>query len=93
MTIRSWRAIAAFDASLGAGAAALDGKRIDIPRLKQAAILVALRGGRARPVPREVWRKAGAMGMLCCNAPEDYGGAGADCSTMSSSSRNLPVRT
>lgn len=33
---------------------------------------------RNKIVPREVWRKAGAMGMLCCNVPEAYGGAGAD---------------
>ncbi len=29
-------------------------------------------------VPREVWRKAGAAGLLCCTVPEEYGGAGAD---------------
>lgn len=29
-------------------------------------------------VPREVWLKAGAAGMLCCNAAEAYGGAGGD---------------
>lgn len=29
-------------------------------------------------VPREVWRRAGEMGMLCPNVPEDYGGPGAD---------------
>lgn len=29
-------------------------------------------------VPREVWRRAGEMGMLCCSLPEEYGGAGAD---------------
>ena len=29
-------------------------------------------------VPRELWRKAGAAGMLCCTVPEEYGGAGAD---------------
>ncbi len=29
-------------------------------------------------VPRELWRKAGAAGMLCCTVPEVYGGAGAD---------------
>jgi len=27
-------------------------------------------------VSREVWRKAGAMGFLCFDAPEEYGGAG-----------------
>lgn len=29
-------------------------------------------------VSREVWLKAGAAGFLCSNAPEEYGGAGAD---------------
>ena len=29
-------------------------------------------------VPRETWLKAGAAGLLCCDVPEQYGGAGAD---------------
>ncbi len=29
-------------------------------------------------VPRELWRKAGAQGMLCCTVPEAYGGLGLD---------------
>lgn len=29
-------------------------------------------------VPRELWLKAGAAGLLCCTVPEEYGGAGAD---------------
>ncbi len=29
-------------------------------------------------VPRELWRKAGAAGILCCTIPEEYGGIGAD---------------
>ena len=29
-------------------------------------------------VPRELWLKAGAAGMLCCTIPEAYGGIGAD---------------
>jgi alkylation response protein AidB-like acyl-CoA dehydrogenase len=29
-------------------------------------------------VPRELWLKAGAAGMLCCTVPEEYGGAAAD---------------
>ncbi len=29
-------------------------------------------------VPRELWLKAGAMGMLCCTVPEEYGGLGLD---------------
>jgi alkylation response protein AidB-like acyl-CoA dehydrogenase len=28
-------------------------------------------------VPRELWRKAGEAGMLCCTVPEEYGGLGA----------------
>jgi len=28
-------------------------------------------------VDREVWKKAGANGFLCCSMPEEYGGAGA----------------
>src|SRR6266567_4081331 len=33
---------------------------------------------RAGVVPRELWRKAGAAGILCCTIPEEYGGIGAD---------------
>ena len=29
-------------------------------------------------VPRALWQKAGAAGLLCCTVPEAYGGAGAD---------------
>ena len=29
-------------------------------------------------VPREVWLKAGELGMLCCTVPEEYGGLGLD---------------
>jgi acyl-CoA dehydrogenase len=29
-------------------------------------------------VPREVWRRAGAAGLLCCNVPESEGGMGGD---------------
>src|SRR5688572_3950482 len=29
-------------------------------------------------VPREVWRKAAEIGMLCPTIPEEYGGIGAD---------------
>ena len=29
-------------------------------------------------VPRDLWRKAGNAGLLCCTVPEDYGGVGAD---------------
>ncbi len=29
-------------------------------------------------VPRELWRKAGEAGLLCCTIPEEYGGIGAD---------------
>ena len=29
-------------------------------------------------VPRELWRKAGEAGMLCCTIPEEYGGLGLD---------------
>lgn len=27
-------------------------------------------------VPKDLWRKAGAAGLLCCTIPEEYGGAG-----------------
>jgi alkylation response protein AidB-like acyl-CoA dehydrogenase len=33
---------------------------------------------REKIVPRSVWRRAGEMGLLCCNMPEQYGGVGAD---------------
>ena len=29
-------------------------------------------------VPRELWRKAGEQGLLCCTVPEAYGGLGLD---------------
>lgn len=29
-------------------------------------------------VPRDLWRKAGEAGMLCCTVPEEYGGLGLD---------------
>lgn len=32
----------------------------------------------AQMVPRDVWLRAGEMGMLCPNVPQEYGGAGAD---------------
>lgn len=33
---------------------------------------------RAQQVPRELWQKAGALGLLCCTVPEAWGGSGAD---------------
>jgi alkylation response protein AidB-like acyl-CoA dehydrogenase len=32
----------------------------------------------AGQVPRELWLKAGAAGLLCCTVPEEYGGLGLD---------------
>ncbi|MFT3800891.1 MAG: acyl-CoA dehydrogenase family protein [Burkholderiaceae bacterium] len=32
----------------------------------------------AGTVPRDVWRKAGQAGLLCCDMPEEFGGAGGD---------------
>ena len=29
-------------------------------------------------VPKSVWAKAGELGLLCCDLPEEYGGSGAD---------------
>ena len=29
-------------------------------------------------VPKEIWLKAGEMGLLCSTVPEEYGGAGGD---------------
>ena len=33
---------------------------------------------KAGQVPRELWRKAGEAGLLCCTVPEEYGGLGLD---------------
>ena len=29
-------------------------------------------------VPKPIWAKAGELGLLCCDLPEEYGGSGAD---------------
>ena len=31
---------------------------------------------KAGVVPRELWKKAGELGLLCPDAPEEFGGAG-----------------
>ena len=33
---------------------------------------------KAGQVPRSLWQKAGELGLLCVNVPEEYGGLGAD---------------
>ncbi len=33
---------------------------------------------KAGQVPRELWLKAGELGLLCCNVPVEYGGMGGD---------------
>jgi alkylation response protein AidB-like acyl-CoA dehydrogenase len=33
---------------------------------------------KAKGFPREIWKRAGELGFLCCDVPEQYGGAGAD---------------
>jgi acyl-CoA dehydrogenase len=38
----------------------------------------SLRWREARQVDRELWTKAGAIGLLCCGVPEMYGGGGGE---------------
>jgi acyl-CoA dehydrogenase len=53
--------------------------RVHVRRFVQAEIEpVTARWEREGIVPLEVWRVLGAAGLLCVDAPEAYGGAGAD---------------
>ena len=51
--------------------------RDSMRRFVEREIAPAPRVGKRRFVDREVWRKAGANGLLCMTMPEAYGGAGA----------------
>ena len=39
---------------------------------------IVLHGEKAGTCPQELWVKAGAAGLLCCDLPEEYGGTGGD---------------
>lgn len=53
--------------------------RASVRRFIEAEIVpYHLEWERAGVVPRELWRKAGEAGMLCCDIDEQYGGPGGD---------------
>jgi acyl-CoA dehydrogenase len=55
----------------------LDLFRATVRRFLQEEVVHNASGWRERGfIDRDLWRKAGALGLLCASAPEEYGGAG-----------------